>query len=37
LPTPKKTLLEGLLWGVKLNGCSVSEREIDEVIKIEKV
>jgi hypothetical protein len=37
LPNPKKTLLEGLLWGVKLNGCSVSEREIDEVIKIEKV
>jgi hypothetical protein len=37
LPTPKRTLLEGLLWGIKLNGCSVSENEINEVIKIEKV
>jgi hypothetical protein len=37
LPNPKKTLLEGLLWGIKLNGCSVSEQEIEEVIKIQKV
>ena len=35
LPQPKKTLLEGLLWGIKLNGCSVSEQEIKEIIKIE--
>ncbi len=35
LPEPKKTLLEGLLWGIKLNGCSVSEQEIKEIMKIE--
>ncbi len=34
LPDPKKTLLDGLLWGVKLNGCSVTEHEIREVMKI---
>lgn len=32
---PKKTLLEGLLWAVKLNGCSVTEKEIIEAQKIE--
>jgi hypothetical protein len=37
LPEPKKTLLEGLLWAIKLNGCSVSEQEIKEVMKIEKL
>jgi hypothetical protein len=37
MPDSKRTLLEGLLWGVKLNGCSVSEKEIDEVMKIEKL
>ena len=30
-----KALLEGVLWGVKLNGCSVSEDEIKEIIRIE--
>ncbi|MGM5484322.1 MAG: hypothetical protein ACQEP1_00415 [Nanobdellota archaeon] len=28
-------LLEGVLWGVKLNGCSVNKEEIDEIKKIE--
>ena len=28
-------LLDALLWGLKLRGCSVSEQEIDEIIKIE--
>jgi len=32
---PKKTLLEGLLWAIKLNGCSVSEQEIKEVMNYE--
>lgn len=32
---PKKTLLEGALWGLKLNGCSVTEDEINEVLSIE--
>ncbi len=35
IPQPKKTLLESVLWGVKLNGCSVSDREIDEIVRIE--
>ncbi len=36
MPHPKKTLLEGLLWAIKLNGCSVSEKEIREIMKLEK-
>ncbi len=35
VPNPKKTLLEAVLWGVKLNGCSVSEREIAEIVRVE--
>jgi len=35
VPNPRKTLLEGVLWGVKLNGCSVSDREIDAIVKME--
>ena len=35
IPQPDKTLLDAVLWGVKLNGCSVSEREIEEIIKTE--
>ncbi|HZX44265.1 MAG TPA: hypothetical protein VFF28_01135 [Candidatus Nanoarchaeia archaeon] len=35
IPNARKTLLEAVLWGVKLNGCSVSEEEIDEILKIE--
>ena len=35
IPNAKRTLLEAVLWGVKLNGCSVSEREIKEIVKIE--
>ena len=35
LDQPRKNLLDGLLWAVKLNGCSVSENEIHEVKKIE--
>lgn len=31
----KRTLLESLVWGVKLSGCAVSEREIRRLIKIE--
>jgi len=32
---PKKELLDGVLWGIKLNGCSVSRREIEQILKIE--
>ena len=35
IPEPRRTLLEAVLWGVKLNGCTVSEREIEDIIKIE--
>jgi len=35
IPSSRKTLLDGILWGIKLNGCAVSVREIDEVIKLE--
>ena len=35
VPNPKKTLLEAVLWGVKLNGCSVSDREIEEIVRME--
>ncbi len=31
----RKDLLEAVLWGMKLNGCSVSQEEIEEIIGIE--
>lgn len=31
---PKKILLDSVLWGLKLNGCSISEDEIEEMKKI---
>ena len=31
----KKTLIESLLWGVKLHGCAISRREIDEIVGME--
>jgi len=31
IQNPKKVLLEGLLWTVKLNGCSVTEKEIETI------
>ncbi|MFP4111779.1 MAG: hypothetical protein ACLFPQ_02890 [Candidatus Woesearchaeota archaeon] len=33
---PKRTLLEAALWGIKLNGCSVSEKEIEEIMNLEE-
>ena len=30
-----KTLVESLLWGVKLHGCAVSRKEIDDLVAIE--
>jgi len=35
IPDPNKTLLDSVLWGVKLNGCAVSKKEIDELIRLE--
>ena len=35
IPNPRKNLLESILWGVKLNGCAVSEDEINQIIEME--
>lgn len=35
IPDIKKTLLESVLWGVKLQGCAISTLEIDDIIKFE--
>ena len=32
----KKAVLEGALWGVKLNGCAVKTEEIEKIIKLER-
>ena len=31
----KKELIDAILWGLRLRGCSISNEEIDELIKIE--
>jgi hypothetical protein len=36
IDNPKKTLLDALLWAVKLNGCSLTENEINQAKKIIK-
>ncbi len=36
VPNIKQAVLEGALWGVKLNGCSVKEEEIDDILKMER-
>ena len=35
MQSSRKTLLESVLWGVKLNGCAVSKREIEQIIRID--
>jgi hypothetical protein len=35
VPEPKKNLLEGVLWSMKLNGCSVADEEIADIVKYE--
>ncbi|HLG25154.1 MAG TPA: hypothetical protein VI564_09555 [Candidatus Nanoarchaeia archaeon] len=35
IQNPEKNLLESILWGVKLNGCAVSEDEINQIIDTE--
>ena len=35
VPDAGKELLDGVLWGIKLNGCAISREEIDKIIKIE--
>lgn len=35
VPQARRNLLEGILWGVKLNGCAVSTDEIQNILKVE--
>ena len=35
VPQARRNLLEGILWGVKLNGCAVSTDEIQNILKAE--
>lgn len=35
VPNAKKELIESVLWGVKLNGCSISEEEINSLVRME--
>lgn len=35
IPEARKQLLQAVLWGIKLNGCSVGQQEIDEIVRIE--
>ncbi len=36
IPDIRKAVLEGVLWGMKLNGCSVRREEIYQVLDLEK-
>ncbi len=36
IPDSRKTLLESVLWGIKLSGCAVSRKELEQIIRIEK-
>jgi len=36
MPNGRRKLLDSLLWAFKLNGCAVTRREIDEIIRIAK-
>lgn len=35
IPRARKELLTSVLWGLKLNGCAISEQEIDELVNFE--
>lgn len=37
ISNPRRTLIEGLLWGVKLKGCAISDQEIQEIVKSEEM
>ncbi len=36
VPNLEEEVLEGALWALKLNGCSVSEEEISKIVEMEK-
>ena len=35
IKNPKQRLLNAVLWAVKVRGCSISKKEIDEIVKLE--
>jgi len=35
IKSPKKRLLDAALWALKVRGCAISKKEIDEIIKLE--
>ena len=37
MTAPKKELLTAILWALKLGGCSISQKEIDDVVSIESL
>jgi len=34
-PDAKKMLIESFLWSIKLHGCAISRRELDQIVKLE--
>ncbi len=36
LPDVRRKLLESILWGLKLNGCAISSREIEQLVELSK-
>ena len=37
IPEVRSKLLESVLWGLKLNGCAISNREIEQMIALSKI
>ncbi len=37
IPNARRELIESILWSVKLNGCSVTEDEINTIVRAEKL
>ncbi|MCK5138428.1 MAG: hypothetical protein KAK00_10345 [Nanoarchaeota archaeon] len=35
IPDSRKTLIEGLLWGLKLSGCAISTKDLEKVLGLE--
>lgn len=35
IPDARKQLLQAVLWGMKLNGCSIGQEDIDEIVHLE--
>ena len=36
IPKAKEKLLESVIWGVKLEGCAVSKKELETILRIEE-